>query len=314
VNGKWRRTNHENHPSNPGGHPGAGMAGYRDPQTPIPLEYDAPRKLHISKSMILVSDRRDDEHSQNPEGTENDMPADEAFGDRSHIAMPGGLVRVAKVKIGDKVSTVNLDTPVKFRKSVTVKVWRVKKKSYNLPYVSEAVVDEHIKVLKERYAQIGLEINVVGPLVKEIPNDVNLDDGYQTQKEGQPGTTEEEDKFLAAAATESADDIEVFYVPLIHNIDNPDSRSAGYSYTPAGFPMSEKIHNNVVVSRDATRYVLAHELGHLLLDIDHHVLGSCHLMNSVVWRLHDDDFINCKRLGSGDEREIHNHPQVKDSQ
>jgi hypothetical protein len=163
------------------------------------------------------------------------------------------------------------------------------------------------------YARIGLEIKVVGPAIKEIPDTVNLDDGYQIQKEGQPGTTEEEDKFLEAVATETDQDIEVFYVRRIYNIDDPDNPNLGYSYMPAGFPMSERIHNNVVVSGTATRYVLAHELGHILLNLVGHK-GPGHLMNARVWEIFPDDFLNRKRLGKSDEQAIWKHPLVKDKQ
>lgn len=241
---------------------------YRDPQTEIELKYDPEKKLFTTKSMILVSDDLDDIHFQDLTGEASDMFVDEFKGDRSHKAFLGGIVRIASINFNGTEHELNLDLPVNAKKQVTVKIWRIKKQSQNLPYVAEALVNEHIKVLKERYVQIGLDVKIVGPLIKEIPNTINLDDGYQIQDLGNIGTVEEEDKFLEAVATENDADIEVFYVPNITDASLPDIDSAaGYSYVPSAFgDAKKKIHNNIIMSGLATRYVLAHELGHILLN------------------------------------------------
>ena len=288
---------------------------YRDSKTEIELKYDQAKKLFTTKSMVLVSDDLDDAHSQNLAGEDNDMFVDEFKGDRSHKAALGGLVRIASIKLNGTEHDLNLDLPVTARKQVTVKIWRIKKHNQNLPYVAEAIVNEHIKVLKERYAQIGLEVNVVGPLIKEIPSSINLDDGYQIQDLGTPGTVDEEENFLAAVATENDADIEIFYVPNITDISDPNQDSAaGYSYVPSTLGAGrKKIHNNIVMSGDAKRYVLAHELGHILLNSGTHNYPSYHLMGLTVNEIHADDFINAKRLLAAEENTIHQHPQVKNA-
>ena len=287
---------------------------YRDPQTEIELKYDQEKGILTTKSMILVSDDLDDAHSQDLAGEENDMFVDEFKGDRSHKAALGGLVRIVSVKLNGKEDVVNIDLPVKARKQVTVKIWRIKKQNQNLPLVAEAIVNEHIKVLKERYAQIGLDVNVVGPVVKEIPSSINLDDGYQIQDVGQTGTVAEEDAFLTAVATANDADIEIFYVPRITDFTDQSVESAGYSYVPATFGAGRQdIHNNIVMSGLAKKYTLAHELGHILLNSGSHNYPSYNLMGLNVNTIQADDFINDKRLRMAEEQTINQHPQVQNA-
>ncbi len=285
---------------------------YRDPATRIDLVYDQVEKLFTTKSMVLVADDNDDAHSQDLAGEEDDMFVDEFVGDRSHKSALNGIVRIASVKINGNEHPLSLDLPIKARKQLTVKIYRVKKLNAGLPMVPDAVVNEHIKALKERYAQVGLQIVVDGPLIKEIPNSINLDDGYQIQDDGIPGIVEEEGAFLEAVATEDDGDIEVFYVPFIADISSPEEEStAGYSYVPSKLGEAlESVHNNIVMSGNATRYVLAHELGHILLNSGSHDTAY-HLMSETVNVLKQDDFINDKRFRSGEEAVILQHAQVK---
>ena len=64
------------------------------------------------------------------------------------------------------------------------------------------------------------------------------------------------------------------------------------------------------MSGNATRYVLAHELGHILLNSGSHDTAY-HLMSETVNVLKQDDFINDKRFRSGEEAVILQHAQVK---
>jgi len=291
------------------------LADYRDTETIIDLKYDNEKKVHTSQSMILVSDDHDDDHSQNALGEENDMFVDGFRNDRTHKAFIGGLARVSKITVNNEETVINKQLDIKKKKKVTVTVWRIKNQTDNLPYVPLAKVNQHIKVMKERFAQIGLEVNVIGPNIKEIPNSVNLDDGYQIVDAGNEGVTQEEIDFLNAVATPAKTDIEIFYVEDITDESDINTPSAaGYSYIEQpNLPANEvPFQNSLVMSDGASEYVLAHELAHILIRQEAHDNTASNLLGLPVHINYQlgKPMLNYKRLKKSQETIMLAHPQI----
>lgn len=292
------------------GHPT--LADYRDVKTELELEAQPGGAIRVTKSQVLMSDNPDDDYSQDSRIDEIDMFVDELKNERSHITSLRGLTRVASLKHDGKEHVASLDHAVRPRKKVTVKVYRIKKQNMGLPMVALAVVKKHLKALKERYAQIGLEIIVDGPHIKNIPNNINLDDGYQIQDFDKVGVVQEETDFIAEVASVGADDIEIFYVPKITDFSDQNLVTAGYAYVPSKFP-NNAFHNNIVISGLANDYVLAHELGHILLNDGGHD-DDFNLMSASVNTMSANAIKNDKRLGIAQENQIYSHPLVEEVQ
>jgi hypothetical protein len=121
-------------------------ASYNDDATRIRLTANG--SDNISDSMILVSDDVDDDYSG--------AGADDQEGDRTHRVQLGGHLLVNSVVINNVEYSVDMKIPVPVRKILDVDFIRM-----NVPNVHTFdEINRSVKIIKERYAQVGIRLNV----------------------------------------------------------------------------------------------------------------------------------------------------------
>ncbi len=258
-----------------------------------------------SDSQLLVSNVTDDEYF-NPKylGKDNvdvaeTTPAykkgDFTFrvSDRTHKIALGGKVKAVYTKSGTDYPSA---TPsVKVEKSIKVHVTIMKNHAdgavNGTPAVTNAIVDEDIKALREIYTQAGIRVDVVGQYqTKDPPEGLDLSTGFDVTPGYGKATrdldlTAKEKKLLPEFRTAPQDDIEVYYVPAMYT--NGKREQVGQAYYFSGMKGmrvagSKAWAHSVVLDGDhrtgkngkptggAGPMVIAHEILHLLLDDGFH--------------------------------------------
>lgn len=299
-------------------------AKYADDFTEIELKYDADKKYHISASQLLVSDVTDDTYTQSSPGfPEDDIAADNTKNDRTHITALGGTVKINQYAVNGETKNLNVKLPVKARRKVDIRVINLKKSDGTLVAQPQKIADE-IEAMKERYAQAGIQANVV-TVQKDIPAGVDLSNGLQIPDLPAVGAPPQEPTILAeemalmnGVATAATNDIEIIYVPRISDVSTPTEESAlGYAYNPSKFTNQAhtKYHNTMFVSATAKLYVQAHELGHILLDDESHSThGADDTSNLMLLNVNQGNLTTLnasKRLTQEQETKMYTNPLVK---
>lgn len=297
---------------------------YADNFTEIELKYSASKKYHISTSQLLVSDTTDDVYTQaSVTFPEDDIVADNTKNDRTHIVALGGTVKINKYIVDGVEKNLNVKLPVKVRRKIDVKVINLKKPDGTLLVPAQKITAD-IKAMKECLAQIGIQANVV-TVQKDIPAGVDMSNGLQIPDLPDPNAppqvpamTDEETALLDGVATAVINDLEVVYVPQISDISTPNEISSlGYAYNPSRFtnPAHTKYHNTLIVAGNAKLYVHAHELGHILLDDEHHhnhgADDASNLMSVSVNQGNLTTTDGSKRLSQEQETRMYENPLVK---
>jgi len=245
---------------NPGG------SEYDDDPDKITLEYSSQESAWVTPSMLLVSDHVDDDYP--PEINVGEDDEDE---DRTHLIQLGGKLKVSEIEINGSGIPVALEYAVSEKKQVYINVV-ILKYSDGTPVISEDEVNLHIKIAKERYAQVGtgLKFNVI---LRDSPEGVDLSDGGIGEN-----LSDEMVALFDAYGTAETDDIYVFYVP--YNAEGNNLH--GYAF--AGFGENPGVYaNNIIMDSVKTdhsqsgppgvfapaRFTLGHEIGHLLTNRAH---------------------------------------------
>jgi hypothetical protein len=122
-------------------------ASYNDDSTRIELA--ASGHDSISDSMILVSDEEDDKYAGSGAG------ADDEDDDRTHKVQLGGNFVIKSIFINGAEHDVNVKIPVPAKKQVDINFYRFDFAGS----ATEPSIQNTIKWTKERYAQVGLQIN-----------------------------------------------------------------------------------------------------------------------------------------------------------
>ena len=123
-------------------------ASYNDDATRI--ELTAGGSDSISDSMILVSDDEDDDYAGSGAG------ADDQDDDRTHKVQLGGKLVIKSIFINGTEHEVNMKIPVPVRKVLPVDFIRM-----NVANVHDLTeIERSAKIANERYAQVGIKVNV----------------------------------------------------------------------------------------------------------------------------------------------------------
>jgi predicted Zn-dependent protease with MMP-like domain len=244
-----------------------------------------------SRALILTSDDVDDQYvrTSTPGRGETGSDADNAREDRTYLAKISGTVTAKH----DPLKLEELAKVCEKTQTIRLKIFILRKAAGRDPVVTEAIVRRDVQAANEVYAQCCIkfeaDVQVVDP-----PATITMADGFQVQPRAlvtdpmfPPVTalvardTDQEDfKLFEALGTEDTNDIVVFYVGRIlpaqqggeySGLDYPEAQFLG-----GGAAAEKKRANNVLVG-DATKYTLAHEIGHLLLNISTYHLKNANL-------------------------------------
>lgn len=291
-------------------------SNYNDAATEIDFQVEGSDL--ITKSLLLVADDVDDGHQV-------DNIADNAKNDRTFKVQLGGKFKVESVKIGSGANglshQLNLKMPVPVKKTVDVRgvILRDKAQSAGgVPIVSVASVNGFWKIAQERYAQVGVKVNVVSVEVKDPPSGVDLTDGMltlSTSSDGRPLAQEARSLITALGTKGDSSDIHVFYV---NRIQTGTGFSGGWAtaeywhlntdpdYT---YNIFIEYNNSMASSAGITwqGYAAAHELGHLLTNAGHEDSSGSypvwHLMHGSG--LSTNGIMGSRRLKISNQAAIH---------
>lgn len=254
------------------------QADYDDSVTSISYTYSPLLKAHITEPMFLTSNDVDDDASGNSIGADNSPE------DRSHKIALGGKFAIDKIQVvtgqDTKVYDANVEYFVSEKASVTVTIYPVNAGA--LPPFPVSEIEKDVKAAKECYAQIGLKLNVTIGEHLSVPSFVmvaneniplNLADGldFPITLPGttRPPLTDEEMAFFTAVASTSTDDIQIFYIDKFSVAGNQNSGIKGFADRASAFDPGV-FANTIVLQQNRFPFVLAHELGHLLLNDGSH--------------------------------------------
>lgn len=232
-----------------------------------------------SDSQILVSNEADDTYWREPDlstsfqtlesgGTGKDWEGPTTA--KNHKGGQSFFVgdRTHRVGLGDTVvatythnNTTTQDTAeVPIRKSVKLKIRMMQQPGLNngQPFLTSTDVERDVQAMRTIYAQAGIDVTVDGPTAVNVPADVDLTDGMDTNNSAEEAALL--DGIGRTPAVNGKHDIEIYYV---NNFTNPHIFANALSYSDC----DNKNHVNVVFIRQDRHWkVLAHEVGHVLDD------------------------------------------------
>lgn len=236
------------------------VAAYNDNPTKVEMIPDG--NDLISKSLLLVSNDKDDDYT-NAEIGEDDK---DDVNDRTLKVQLRGKFKVDSVTVGGKEIPVNLTVPVPARKRLDANLIFLGETSNSAPAFQRS-----IEIVREAYAQVGIDVHLHTANLP-VPPGVNpnpITDSFGNR------VPEDVRKIVDAAATAGLrSKVLLFVVPSI------DPPSAGSAYIPKlpgeGTPgvdpeyMNVAIINAQKVLANNRIYTLAHELGHILTGNHHY--------------------------------------------
>lgn len=244
--------------------------------SPTKMIFEAEGGDLITKPMILVSDFEDDDHDGN----------DNATDDQTHIAQPGGRLRLTKLSIGESQNDLDMRHQIVRPRTVLLKV--VVFSGSGQPQTKqsiEAIIDEYVN---ERFAQVGIRFQ---RWVTEEPWDGDYSKIHEGGGAGSPTSpfyirrwdSQSNGLFIPWGArklmddfgTPATNDYHVFVTPNLW-----DQKSVGSAKLIAGVAfhnsiswgyLDNKYKNNIIVSGSGMGdLTLAHEFGHLFTDKVHY--------------------------------------------
>ncbi|MBX3741886.1 MAG: hypothetical protein KF712_12890 [Akkermansiaceae bacterium] len=249
---------------------------YNDPATEIPLTANPFQQE--SQSQLLVSDQADDEAGGN----------DEQAGDRTHRVQLGGGVEISEVKIGAVSYPFSMKVPVKVKRNAEVRVVFVGEADF---YQTEFV--GFVKIAKERFAQVGVELEVdykSMPVPPAIANDLQVQhhDGFGGGgSQGLGNLVHADMKALVdAAVADPAVGRRDFTIFVVRGLlqPNPLEIERGKAVTKRLTATADQAYTRTVVlsaehilgpsDAQTSWFTLGHELGHLLTNHGHY--GTSH--------------------------------------
>jgi len=221
----------------------------------------------ISKSLLLVSDKCDDE-------VKVDDVTDNAENDRTHKIQLGGKVQISSVKFGTNVLNTDTQVPVKVAKTVKVKFVNCKcgppgfkDFCWPVPGVNNPVNGAR-KVTMERFAQAGIRLDITAVGGPDIGASGTVDYPKYTGG-GRIELSSEITHIVDIGPASSPDEIVVY---LIEDIGTFADYIAGFATAPKCISLSQggTYGNKIMVGWANSRvFTIAHELLHILLDAAH---------------------------------------------
>ena len=253
---------------------------YDDDATEITLtEEPFNSGVFISTNMLLVSDDVDDDF------TNSSVVADDSQNDRTHKIAIGGKV-IAQYSCAPSVNCTKEASVPPYVKTVDVSIIILRDKpasSNGVPVIDISTVTNFWTIAKDRYAQVGINVNWTGPTIEDPPAGVDLSDDLLYKTLAEPTIVAPETKALinALGTTNTTADIHVFYV---NHILAYGSRAGGVAIGDYAVDESEENYTyNIILSGSISTpwggYAAAHELGHLLTDTGHPTSDTWRLMH-----------------------------------
>jgi hypothetical protein len=249
---------------------------YDDNATEIELnEEPANSGIFISASMLMVSDDVDDAYT-----------GDDTKNDRTHKIALGGKVKVKYPEPGTVFCEKEAGVPPS-QKTVSVNIIILRTAIGGAPVIPVDTVSNFWKIVKERYAQVGVDIQWTEPTVLDPPAGVDLGDGFTATSSLMGTVLDNEAKSLITAygTTNTTDDIHVFYVnqvkywtPILGWQSARGMAVADFAFDESEDPYTYNIFISNLTESPAMGYTAAHELLHLLTN-------TGNLMNNETWRL-----------------------------
>lgn len=151
-------------------------------------------------------------------------------------------------------------------------------------------VKNYWKTVNERYAQVGVRVNITSLEVKDAPEGVDMGNGLTVSEDGKTAKplADEARKLITGLGTKGiASDIHVFYVKKII-VGNPNEKQniIGLFITNLYYKSTEPdyTYNAFIQAKledTVAGYTAAHELGHLLANEDHKSPSQ----NYPIWHL-----------------------------
>ena len=217
-----------------------------------------------SKTLMLMSDDVDDDHVV--DGVEDNDPED-----RTSIIALGGDVNADYEFIPDHTASATAKVPVVKRLKLHVNILKDQPGPAGQPVVPDVAGD--LRAINERFAQMGIKVEATVDAPVDPPAGVDLSDGlteYPDLVGGAIPMTDEEKALLGTAAlrTVADDDVEVYFVNALSN------RSYGEAFWAAGVPDAKYKNSVVIQSTREAFWILAHEVGHVLLNSGDHFNGA----------------------------------------
>ena len=281
---------------------------YNDDSTQIDLYADG--EDAVSDKMLLVSDDEDDDHPI-------DGIVDDALNDRSHKIQLGGNFVIDSIKVGANGpwQPAGIKTPVRVVKTVEISAVILRDKARadgGVELVPYTTVDKHMRIIKERYAQVGVKIDVVSVGIQDPPPGVDLVDGLSLTRPSGIPVSDEARSLIKGKGTTDTSDICLFYVNYMQAAGAPGILY-GYAYTASSLIAEEDPYTyNAFISTVHTNssiplggIVSAHELGHLLRDAGHaDYVGDVPETQLMIEGAAADGILGAKRLSNSDETKI----------
>jgi hypothetical protein len=192
-----------------------------------------------------------------------------------------------------------------------------------VPTVPIGTVKNYFKIANERYAQVGVKLDLIGPVLKDPPVGVDLSDGLTVIPSLHDSEIcAETANILDHLGTTSNGDIHVFFVNRLYTLKGPDP--AGIAFCAFRYPDELNHTYNAFVGADSLGlprystnsyggYVVAHELGHLLRNAGHvdNDMPIPKIQIMIEGALVDDGILGSKRFRVADENIIQNDPHAK---
>ena len=287
---------------------------YDDDPTRIDLHADG--EDAVSDEMLLVSDDEDDGHPIN-------NVADNDTNDRTHKIQLGGNFSIDSIKVGTgQWQDSSLKIPARKVKTVDVNVVVLRNKPLaqgGQEVVNYVTLDKYLKIVKERFCQVGVEINFPNIDFQDPPAGVDLADGLtigQSTYDNILGT--EAKSLVEGKGTLGTSDIHIFFVNQI-------------KYEVGGGPMGnafmdlaqadEDYEYNAVVGAASVftlekkkgGIVTAHELGHLLTRSGHVGAASWtpDIPLMIQYMVTNGGILSSKRFHVSAETKIQDDPHAK---
>jgi hypothetical protein len=293
---------------------------YSDAATQLEFARDGESGNWVSREQVLVSDTVDDEHHQPDDLSDETIAVDEQVGDRTHIIMLDGKVRIPSVTLDGAVATTTHFRPVKSRGALELVIVNMRQDG-ELAATNEQIAKD-LKAAVERYAQVGIRVSSEEVIIRDAPQGVDLLDGVVdgtgvTEIRNLNGETffdndlNGEQQLLLDSMMDIGNDRPI--VIYLHRIDlHPDAVAhqgaqegegegaiAGTSFIPLFLrDPGEEIYAHIVwVSSGEWPYVMIHEVTHCVTNTAHYN-DSENLMKSAIDQSKGEDFGDGKRLSN----------------
>ena len=212
-----------------------------------------------SSSLILVADEKDDVY---PGGTGVGVDDTDDNEDRTHLVQLGGTLKLKTLILGGQAHSIDLSVPVKPKKRLTATVLYL-----GAAKDSKNQLARSLKIVSERYAQVGIEINLIE---HDLPVPPGVDpDAIQSDAVGNVVPSDVKAIF-DSVPNEFRNEVMIIVAPdirvgvgIAYTLRGGGSNGTDAAYRNKGVVSARKIVQNQRL------YTIAHELGHILTNHYH---------------------------------------------